>query len=66
MLGERWMPLYSMVTFSTIPYAEAMRRAKEQDRLLDTVGLDVVEGAIDEGKERVEAALWGGAPEAGN
>jgi len=66
MLGERWMPLYSMVTFSTIPYAEAMRRAKEQDRLLDTVGLDVVEGAIDEGKERVETALWGASPEAGN
>ncbi len=31
----RFRPLYSMVTFSQIPYAEALRRAREQDRLLN-------------------------------
>ena len=32
-LFPRWyLPLYSMVTFSTIPYAEARRRAARQDR----------------------------------
>lgn len=34
---ERFVPLYSMVTFSNIPYAEAVRRAAEQDRMLDRV-----------------------------
>lgn len=33
-----WIPLYSMVTFSTIPYAEARARAARQDRML-TMGL---------------------------
>ena len=32
-----WKPLYSMVTFSTIPYAEAMERAENQDRLLSLI-----------------------------
>ncbi|MEZ4461360.1 MAG: NAD(P)/FAD-dependent oxidoreductase [bacterium] len=31
---DRWMPLYSMVTFSDIPYAKAKARAEEQDRIL--------------------------------
>lgn len=30
-----FLPLYSMVTFSTIPYSEALRRAAAQDRWLD-------------------------------
>jgi len=34
---RKWRPLYSMVTFSTIPYAEAQDRAATQDRLLDWV-----------------------------
>jgi len=32
-----WKPLYSMVTFSTMPYAEARQRAEGQKRLLDSV-----------------------------
>lgn len=32
-LFPRWfVPLYAMVTFSTIPYAEAVRKARRQDR----------------------------------
>src|SRR5207244_4038434 len=26
---DRWIPLYSMVTFSTIPYSEAQERARQ-------------------------------------
>lgn len=29
---KRFLPLYSMVSFSTIPYADAVRRARAQDR----------------------------------
>lgn len=31
---DRFIPLYSMVTFSRIPYAEAIRRQQRQDRLI--------------------------------
>ncbi len=38
----RWYtPLYSMVSFSTIPYAEAVRRAREQDARVRRLGLAV-------------------------
>ena len=29
-----YLPLYTMVTFTRIPYAEAARRARYQDRLV--------------------------------
>jgi len=32
---EHWLPLYSMVTFSSIPYAEAVRRARRQDLIVN-------------------------------
>lgn len=32
---SRFLPLYSMVTFSRIPYAEAVQRARRQDLLLE-------------------------------
>ena len=31
---SRWVPLYSMVTFSNRPYAESLARSKRQDELL--------------------------------
>lgn len=31
---KKWMPLYSMVTFSNMPYSQAKARAEEQDRML--------------------------------
>jgi kynurenine 3-monooxygenase len=36
---EMFMPLYNMVSFSTIPYAEARRRASEQARILRWAGM---------------------------
>ncbi|MEQ9422819.1 MAG: NAD(P)/FAD-dependent oxidoreductase [Cyclobacteriaceae bacterium] len=32
--GDRWLPLYSMVTFSDMPYSEALRRAYIQDEIM--------------------------------
>ena len=32
-----WIPLYSMVTFSNIPYAEAQRIGKIQQTIMDEV-----------------------------
>jgi kynurenine 3-monooxygenase len=60
MFPDRWMPLYSMVTFSTIPYSEAAERARQQDNLLDQVGYDVIENAIAMGSQRVEEVLFRG------
>lgn len=34
---DKWMPLYSMVTFSHIPYNEAQARGKKQDKIMDEV-----------------------------
>ena len=61
MFPEKWMPLYGMVTFSLIPYAEAMSRSREQDALLERAGYDVVERAISEGRESVEQVVFGGS-----
>lgn len=33
-----WIPLYSMVTFSRIPYAECLRRRQWQDKMLAASG----------------------------
>ncbi|NVK26733.1 MAG: FAD-dependent monooxygenase [Flavobacteriia bacterium] len=34
---EKWLPLYSMVTFSHIPYAEANAEGKRQDAIMEQV-----------------------------
>ncbi|MGB0884002.1 MAG: FAD-dependent oxidoreductase [Flavobacteriales bacterium] len=34
---DHWMPLYSMVTFSHIPYAEALEIGKKQSKIMDEV-----------------------------
>jgi kynurenine 3-monooxygenase len=34
---EKWLPLYSMVTFSDKPYSEALREGKRQDRIMEKV-----------------------------
>ena len=41
-----WQPLYSMVTFSTMPYAEARDRAEQQDKLMDALLPEGVLNAI--------------------
>lgn len=33
----KWMPLYSQVTFSHIPYSEALKQGKKQDRIMDRI-----------------------------
>ena len=33
-LSGFYLPLYSMVSFSNVPYAEAVERARRQDRLV--------------------------------
>lgn len=35
--GERYLPLYSMVTFSHLPYAEALRRGRAHDALMERI-----------------------------
>ncbi len=37
LLPAWFVPLYTMVSFSRVPYAEAVRRAKIQDRLVGFV-----------------------------
>lgn len=56
---DRWISLYSMVTFSTIPYDEARDRARSQDTLLSDIGFSRVEEAIEQGSEAVGELLWG-------
>jgi kynurenine 3-monooxygenase len=34
---DKWLPLYSQVTFSHIPYADAVANAKKQDAIMDMV-----------------------------
>jgi kynurenine 3-monooxygenase len=50
LMPQAFTPLYSMVTFSTIPYATAVRRARAQDRALTlgagaALGLSLALGA---------------------
>lgn len=58
MFPDRWMPLYSMVTFSTIPYSEAAERARQQDNLLESIGYDIVESAIALGADHAADVLF--------
>lgn len=34
---EKWMPLYSQVTFSHIPYSEALANGKRQEKIMDCI-----------------------------
>jgi kynurenine 3-monooxygenase len=44
-LPRLFVPLYSMITFSTMPYAQAVKRKQKQDRLL-AVGIGLVIAGI--------------------
>ncbi|NND77528.1 MAG: kynurenine 3-monooxygenase, partial [Flavobacteriales bacterium] len=37
---EKWMPLYSQVTFSNIPYADALNTGLKQQKIMDQVMKD--------------------------
>lgn len=39
LLPQRWLPLYTMIAHTTMPYADAWDKAKRQDRLLATLSL---------------------------
>ncbi len=56
---DRWVPLYTMVTFTTLPYSQARRRAAEQEALLDRIGLDVVERAVEQSTDSIARLLYG-------
>ncbi|HKR05170.1 MAG TPA: NAD(P)/FAD-dependent oxidoreductase [Bacteroidia bacterium] len=34
---DKWIPLYTMVTFSHLPYNEAQKRGKKQDKIMEQV-----------------------------
>ena len=34
-----WMPLYTMIAHTTIPYSDALKRARRQERSLLAVGI---------------------------
>lgn len=38
----RWVPLYTMISHSTMPYADAVERAKGQQRILKLLGIDAI------------------------
>lgn len=40
------MPLYTMISHTTIPYAEAVERHRRQERIARWLGLDLVVGAV--------------------
>jgi len=42
LMPNTFMPLYNMVSFSNIPYAQAKARAEGQNRLLAVVAIAVV------------------------
>lgn len=57
---EDWIPLYSMVTFSDIPYSEALRLGKIQKRVMDEVlQLDEAELNFDQIIKRFNALKKG-------
>jgi kynurenine 3-monooxygenase len=41
-----WTPLYTMVSHTTIPYADALARARRQDALLKWLGAGVLTGTV--------------------
>jgi kynurenine 3-monooxygenase len=40
------VPLYTMISHSTMPYAECLERARRQDRIARWLGLDLVVGVV--------------------
>ena len=46
-LFPRWyLPLYTMIEFTRIPYADAVRRARTQDRVVAAVAVGLLVGLI--------------------
>jgi kynurenine 3-monooxygenase len=43
---HRWLPLYTMVSHTTIPYGDALRRARRQDRALAAAAMTASTAAL--------------------
>ena len=54
---QLWIPMYSMVTFSHMPYSEAQDRAAWQNAILDLI-MDDIELNEMLGLEEFEAIIW--------
>lgn len=54
---EFWVPLYTMVTFSTIPYSDALNRSIKQDNFLEKIGYENILNEINKGKDSLEKFL---------
>jgi kynurenine 3-monooxygenase len=46
LFGQHSVPLYTMISHSTLPYAEAVERHRRQERIARLCGLDLVVGAV--------------------
>jgi kynurenine 3-monooxygenase len=46
LLSSASVPLYTMISHSTLPYAECLRRARRQERIARCLGLDLVVGMV--------------------
>jgi kynurenine 3-monooxygenase len=42
LMPERWLPLYTMIAHTTMPYADARERARRQDRILAGSALGIL------------------------
>lgn len=54
---ERYLPLYTMVTFSDLPYAEALRRAQVHDSFFVEAGEDMMLMVINDPQAEASNAL---------
>jgi kynurenine 3-monooxygenase len=46
LLGQHSVPLYTMISHTTMPYAEAVQRHQRQERIARLLGLDLVVGTV--------------------
>ncbi len=46
LFGQHSVPLYTMISHSTLPYAEAVTRHRRQEKIARWLGLDLVVGAV--------------------
>jgi kynurenine 3-monooxygenase len=46
LFGQHSVPLYTMISHTTMPYAEAVERHRRQERIARWLGLDLLVGAV--------------------
>jgi kynurenine 3-monooxygenase len=56
LFGQHSVPLYTMISHTTMPYAEAVARHRRQEKIARWLGLDLVVGAVSL-QVRLRAAL---------